>query len=735
MEWNETLPSGEEPADTIADIIKDKMMAIQERLEGEHIFNNDEIGKHKAGECSVVGIVTSLPTTVTNNAIIIKDGLFYVGKDNIWVKMTEPSLGVWPIGSGVGVLYGILNDKIYYRCIDTIHPKDSIIVTLCDTHTILLSVNEGAIDHANIGGIGTISHVDIEYKLAILQGESYTYYTHGNNYSNPHGVNKNQVGLANVSNALQLEKAAGSIQSLISKVSCANDDIFMIEDSADGYQKKSIKKSNLGIVTGAPTEATYITKTPHTGLTAGQALSVLSTGLLKNTIGTGVLEIAVAGSDFVVPNAVIIGETKTKITYDTKGLVTAGANATQDDIIDGTTNKQYSNTEKTKLASIAPNANNYVHPNHTGDITSMGDGVTTISNAVVTNTKLFDMPSKTYKGRTDVGIGAVSDISVAVLKSDLALNKGDVGLDQVANVTQLARNGNDYPTFITVTPAGEDKILIEDASDLFNKKVVLISSLPSGVTDHTALSNIGVNSHPVIDVALSNSLTHQSNVNNPHSTNKAQIGLDLVTNDAQLKRSGNDYSSIVLKATPNIADVILIEDSQDAYTKKRLEIGSITTGAAKMFQMHLDYAHFGGDTIYLETISNTRFSTGITKTIIYQGLLPVDMVWNSTITIRILYYASWICSVSRLVQYKINVLSPDTLLGNSAYPTYEEFIANPYQDAYRTLSSIGVSGISLSAFGVKSIRGNMLQVAITLPATPNAFDVFVLAVILEGQRS
>jgi hypothetical protein len=54
----------------------------------------------------------------------------------------------------------------------------------------------------------------------------------------------------------------------------------------------------------------------------------------------------------VVPNGAITGATKTKITYDSKGLVTAGANATQDDIGDGTTNKQYSATEKTKLSGI-----------------------------------------------------------------------------------------------------------------------------------------------------------------------------------------------------------------------------------------------------------------------------------------------------------------------------------------------------------------------------------------------
>lgn len=46
---------------------------------------------------------------------------------------------------------------------------------------------------------------------------------------------------------------------------------------------------------GAPIAATYITQTPHSILTAEQALSSLATGLLKSTTATGVLSIAVAG--------------------------------------------------------------------------------------------------------------------------------------------------------------------------------------------------------------------------------------------------------------------------------------------------------------------------------------------------------------------------------------------------------------------------------------------------------
>lgn len=49
---------------------------------------------------------------------------------------------------------------------------------------------------------------------------------------------------------------------------------------------------------GAPASAPYITQTPHSGLSSEQALSALTTGLVKNTTGTGILSIGVAGTDY-----------------------------------------------------------------------------------------------------------------------------------------------------------------------------------------------------------------------------------------------------------------------------------------------------------------------------------------------------------------------------------------------------------------------------------------------------
>jgi hypothetical protein len=159
----------------------------------------------------------------------------------------------------------------------------------------------------------------------------------------------------------------------------------------------------------------------------------------------------------VTANTAIVGATKTKITYGTNGLVTAGADATQDDIGDGTTFKQYSATEKTKLAGIAtgatvnsPDATLLNRANHTGtqpastisDFSTAADA--RITAATGTSVQGYDADLAAIGALAPVNddllqrkSGAWTNRTPVQVKADLALTKADVGLSNVDNTSDL----------------------------------------------------------------------------------------------------------------------------------------------------------------------------------------------------------------------------------------------------------------------------------------------------------
>ena len=70
--------------------------------------------------------------------------------------------------------------------------------------------------------------------------------------------------------------------------------------------------------------------------------------------------------------------------------------------------------------------NNYVHPNHTGDVTSVAGGAQTIANKAVILAKMADMATASFLGRNTAATGVPEVLSVATVKTMLGLNTANL---------------------------------------------------------------------------------------------------------------------------------------------------------------------------------------------------------------------------------------------------------------------------------------------------------------------
>jgi len=93
----------------------------------------------------------------------------------------------------------------------------------------------------------------------------------------------------------------------------------------------------------------------------------------------------------------------------------------------------------------------YIHPDHTGDVTSASDGATTISPNVVTNDKLAQMPSLTIKGNDTGGAADPKDLTASEVRTLLGLGSAAVLNTGVLNGT-IPLVGVDNKLAVSVIP-------------------------------------------------------------------------------------------------------------------------------------------------------------------------------------------------------------------------------------------------------------------------------------------
>lgn len=205
--------------------------------------------------------------------------------------------------------------------------------------------------------------------------------------------------------------------------------VAAVKATEDGLEYIAV--GGVGTVTGvssATGAATVATGTTTPVITIVSAPKLTTARAINGVDFDGTAAITVADATKVVANAGITGATKTKVTYDAKGLVTAGADATTADIA-ASTNKNYvtdaqatviGNTSGTNTGDNATNSQYsglVTNATHTGDAT----GATALTVVKINGTSLAGLGTGLLKNTTGTGVPSIA------VNSDLPAMTATVG--------------------------------------------------------------------------------------------------------------------------------------------------------------------------------------------------------------------------------------------------------------------------------------------------------------------
>jgi hypothetical protein len=199
-------------------------------------------------------------------------------------------------------------------------------------------------------------------------------------------------------------------------------------------------------------------------------------------------------------NAAITGATKTKITYDAKGLVTSGADATTADIADSTNKRYVTDAQATVIGNTSGT--------NTGDnaTNSQYSGLAASKENTITATTSADYyrGDKTFAtlNKTAVGLGNVDNTSDANKPVSTAQQ---TALDLKTNKLIVA---NRQTASYTLVLSDADKLVEMNVGSANNLTIPLNSSVAFGIGTQILLAQYGAGQTTIV---LTSGVTLRSN--------------------------------------------------------------------------------------------------------------------------------------------------------------------------------------------------------------------------------
>jgi hypothetical protein len=306
------------------------------------------------------------------------------------------------------------------------------------------------------------------------------------------------------------------------------------------------------------------------------------TGTLSNQTD---LQTALDGK--VDENTAITGATKTKITYDAKGLVTAGADATTADIADSS-NKRYVTDANLTLIQNTSGTN-------TGDnaVNSLYSGLATSKqDTLVSGTNIKTVNSTSLLGSGDVAVQAtlVSGTNIKTVNSTSLLGSGNISVAPATGIDATAiADGT-----VTSTEFQYINSLTSNAqTQIDGKQATLVSGTNIKTINSTSLLGsgdivIGGGSPSGVSGAIqfSDGSAFSSDATNffwDDTNNRLGVGTNTPSATTHIKGSG----------TTSGTTSFLVQNSSGADRIKTTDNGKTTFTPASAYSMAIETANYG----------------------------------------------------------------------------------------------------------------------------------------------
>jgi len=242
--------------------------------------------------------------------------------------------------------------------------------------------------------------------------------------------------------------------------------------------------------------------------------------------------------------------------------------------------------------NVADGANNYSHPNHSGDVTSTGDGATAIANGVVTNAKLADVATATFKGRTTAGTGVPEDLTAAQART--LLNVADGATANTGTVTSVAAT---VPTGLTISGSpitGSGTLAIGLDTD----RVIPTQTTLDGKVDEGAVTTSGLT---MATARLLGRTTASTG-----AVEEITVGSGLSLTGGELSATGGSATGSYLTSTSSI---LLEYPAQKAFTISGGDINAPEFAVGRMVQARVQSGTYAGHWVSGRVSANNGSTT------------------------------------------------------------------------------------------------------------------------------